>query len=312
MATAGVVEIDPNGDVFLLCGGEVTSNNVCKLRVSSAALRLGSPVFKSLLGPRFKEGNALLDCATVEVPLPEDDPGNMQKLCQILHFRNDQMLAPLNAEEVMDFAILCDKYGCANAVRLCVELWVRDPLTTTSVQDLAIYFNAALLLKYEELVQRLGARLIKDAKKFIAEIVKPEGSKQKFLCAELENIRARFLRNLAHIIEDELDNVLYHQKGSKCKQDCPVNPRRVVSFAQQLRDADLWPGFKRMGCVEIDLQCAETFVAQVISSDLTHISERCGKGETPGLKEYSRAVNKRAKHLRRELDGVDLSSLNGA
>ncbi|KAK5734975.1 hypothetical protein LTR17_008464 [Elasticomyces elasticus] len=314
MATPDMVEIDPDGDVFLECGGEATSNKFCKLRVSSAVLRLGSTVFKSLLGPNFKEGNTLAECATVVIPLPEDDPKDMQTLCQILHLRYDQISDTPSANEIHTLAILCDKYGCARAVRPCVELWVLNGLPLASLQDQAAWMNAALLLRYLDLGRRLGAKLIREACTSIMELVKPEESKSKILCAELDTIRSKFLKDLNHLIEDELDNVLFSQKNSKCNHNCPVDPLWVSSFAQQLRDQFLWPTFKRTGSLDEQLSRAEAFVAEEIPGEVKHVHERCRKvaeSRVLGLRDYSKGVIRRAKEVRQALDSIDLRHLDG-
>ncbi|KAK4898063.1 hypothetical protein LTR27_004449 [Elasticomyces elasticus] len=331
MVTSDVVEIDPDGDVFLFCGGEATSNEVCKLRVSSSVLRFGSPVFKSLLGPSFKEGNTLAQCATVEVPLPEDNPKDMQRLCQILHFLHDEVLVTPGPEEVMRFAILCDKYGCANAVRPWIELWVRDGMQSASNQEMATYMEVALLLQYHELVHRVGAALIRDASTSIAETVKPQGSKLKLICgmwlnlvrmwtshavtdptaAELDIIREKFVRGLSHLIEDELDNVLLCRESSECEEECMVYTIRVATFGRELRNTALWPGFNRSGALDADLRSAETFEAQDLPNAVAcGAAVRCQKNMR-SLEEYSNSVNARAKTPRKALEDIDLRHLEG-
>ncbi|KAK3648013.1 hypothetical protein LTR56_007713 [Elasticomyces elasticus] len=182
MAIPRVVEVDPNGDVFLLCGGEGADNETCSFRVSSQVLRLTSSVVQALLGPCFREGNTLATSATVEIPLPEDKPGDMQILCSILHMRHDQAVSVLSAKTILSFAMLCDKYNCARAVQPSVELWVRNNLAAATVHDLANYLKAVSLLGYQNSARRVGANLIKEAAGSIVSLVAPDNPRLMSLC----------------------------------------------------------------------------------------------------------------------------------
>ncbi|KAK5680580.1 hypothetical protein LTS10_007513 [Elasticomyces elasticus] len=90
MAATEIIDIAPRGDVTLLCGEQVGDKKIIGLRVSSHILSYGSPVFNSLLAPKFREGTTLATTSSVEIPLPEDDPSHMIVLCNILHMRHDQ------------------------------------------------------------------------------------------------------------------------------------------------------------------------------------------------------------------------------
>jgi len=86
-----IVTIDPAGDVYLVCGLE-TEGPAITLRVSSQIMSLASPVFRTMLGPRFEEGTRLTRSGSVEVLLPDDDAEAMTLICNILHHRQHAVI----------------------------------------------------------------------------------------------------------------------------------------------------------------------------------------------------------------------------
>ncbi|KAK5734408.1 hypothetical protein LTR17_008906 [Elasticomyces elasticus] len=90
VGVVNIVNVDPAGDVILVCSAG--SEGETRLRVSSAALSLGSPVFKAMLSVRFREGHELALNSRIDVPLPEDDGEAMTILCNVLHHRNKIVL----------------------------------------------------------------------------------------------------------------------------------------------------------------------------------------------------------------------------
>ncbi|KAI7277108.1 hypothetical protein KC335_g99 [Hortaea werneckii] len=74
------VDVAADGDIIL-----ALPQNLC-IRVSSAVLSLVSPVFKAMLGPRFREGSESRSSSQPkEISLPEDDGIAMKHLCLLLH-----------------------------------------------------------------------------------------------------------------------------------------------------------------------------------------------------------------------------------
>ncbi|USW55710.1 Putative SKP1/BTB/POZ domain superfamily protein [Septoria linicola] len=115
-----LVEIDPSGDVVLVCGhGE----DVKKLRVSSGTLSLASPVFKTMLGPNFKEDKQLSGCGTLHLPLPDDDGAQMAIICNTIHLRHNKVPRRLTLTQLSEVAILVNKYDCAMALGPMAEHW---------------------------------------------------------------------------------------------------------------------------------------------------------------------------------------------
>lgn len=74
--------------------------------VSSNAMRLASPVWRTMLDPegRFMEANAK------EVSLPDDDPDALLIILHIAHLNFDVVTGPRSFIEILNLAIICDKY----------------------------------------------------------------------------------------------------------------------------------------------------------------------------------------------------------
>ena len=104
-------------------GGTDTSAN---LLVSSKVLSLTSPVFAALLGPKFLEGNDIRRGVCPVVELHDDDPAAITLICNILHYRYDSVPTHLEAEQLGQIAILCDKYDCSKPLQLWCEKWLNS------------------------------------------------------------------------------------------------------------------------------------------------------------------------------------------
>lgn len=91
--------------------------------VSSNILRNSSRVFDALLGTGFKEGNSFQehiasgDPSPFEVRLPDDDPEAMKLLAAAIHRRNNFIPGNIDAENLLNFAYLVDKYHCSAAIQ---------------------------------------------------------------------------------------------------------------------------------------------------------------------------------------------------
>lgn len=115
-AETEIITIASPGDVILVVG----TTTQLKLKVSSATLAGASKVFAALLGPNFSEGQ---DAGTAmqpkEIKLPDDDATAMSDMCYFLHGKIVKaLLKKAGIIRVLNFAIVVDKYDCADALRL--------------------------------------------------------------------------------------------------------------------------------------------------------------------------------------------------
>ncbi|KAK3637334.1 hypothetical protein LTR56_013683 [Elasticomyces elasticus] len=118
-------DVLPDGDIILAVSGSL------ELLVSSVALSMTSPVFKTMLGPHFAEGQALRHKST-EVPhvvtLPDDDAELMKALCLVSHRKYKAVQVPENeafrATFIIDLVALADKYDCMAILRFPAASWL--------------------------------------------------------------------------------------------------------------------------------------------------------------------------------------------
>ena len=81
-------------------------------------LSTASPVFKTLFGPHFREGQEPRTAASpVEIALPDDDFTAMKMVCVSLHFLLVYpVVRPPMAAKLLAFAITADKYALLDAL----------------------------------------------------------------------------------------------------------------------------------------------------------------------------------------------------
>lgn len=135
--------ISPNGDLNLVVGAEKVL-----ILVQSLCLKQTSKVFATMLGPNFKEGHdfAARSNAPGYLSLPVDDAANLRVICAIVHGRND-MVDRLSLSEVLDIALLADKYDFIEALRYASESWVLPQPLPKKDEELMLLAGAAYMLK---------------------------------------------------------------------------------------------------------------------------------------------------------------------
>jgi hypothetical protein len=113
-----VVDIAADGDVILVVGPERL-----KLRVHSLNLKATSRPFSAMLGPIWKEGRDLLQDESVEILLPEDNAKAMEYICAVTH-QNKMMPHTMTPLDVLEVAVVADKYDLVDALRFASESWL--------------------------------------------------------------------------------------------------------------------------------------------------------------------------------------------
>lgn len=121
------VEIDPTGDLILQINSESTQHT---LRVSSKALCLASPVFRTMLGsPRFLEGRAIQSASAdspFQLQLHDDDYESLLMIINTVHLRPRKIPPTLSVEAFYQLAVVCDKYDVAEIFLPWVMIWAAD------------------------------------------------------------------------------------------------------------------------------------------------------------------------------------------
>jgi hypothetical protein len=152
---AALTTIDKRGDVILLLGND--DEMAVKLLVSSKVLSLASSVFEAMFNSGFAEGQDLSPTSPREVLLPDDDPKYMTYICKLVHMQTSDVPEKLDILSLADFALLCDKYHCADGVRPWSRLWISwfTPETPVYAKLLTVAYLLDLPQEFRKVSQNL-------------------------------------------------------------------------------------------------------------------------------------------------------------
>ena len=94
--------------------------------VSSAVMRNASPVWRTMFDPQghFMESQRSLTHG--EMDFPEDDPDALLCVLRIAHLQFQKIPETLNYTELLNLAIVCDKYDTVAIVRPVSSSLTRD------------------------------------------------------------------------------------------------------------------------------------------------------------------------------------------
>jgi hypothetical protein len=124
-----------DGDVILHVISSAESNSYL---VCSHVLCASSVVFRKMLGKEsnFAEAVALRESPPEPVPVNlEDDPVVMGIILQWLHFQHKKVPRKLSVDQLVQAAIICDKYGLHEALQLISETWTQAVRSTNHPED---------------------------------------------------------------------------------------------------------------------------------------------------------------------------------
>ena len=118
-------EIAIYGDVILNISAAAGTT---KLRVSSHVLCTTSSVFRAMLGPdsQFKEANELRMHSgenPYELSLEDDYPYALTVILLALHCRYGMVPVDPAFKDLVELAIVCDKYDCRDGVLPWIDTW---------------------------------------------------------------------------------------------------------------------------------------------------------------------------------------------
>ncbi len=118
MANNPSIKIDPAGDLDL----HLTSHDgPTVFQVSSKAMSLASPVWRTMLDPKgpFRESKP----NNGEVTFEDDDANALMILLLAAHLRFQELPQTLKYPQLLDLCVACDKYDCIELVRPWVPGW---------------------------------------------------------------------------------------------------------------------------------------------------------------------------------------------
>lgn len=127
-----------DADIVLVLGDGET-----QLRVSSVILSSASPVFTTMLGPNFLEGQGDRSAQDPkEITLLDDDVNAMVRLCRLIHHQDNMPPTPNDkdslagvAEELLALVIVADKYRCIDSIRFAGECMLFNSASTAAFLD---------------------------------------------------------------------------------------------------------------------------------------------------------------------------------
>ncbi|KAI0163592.1 hypothetical protein BJ166DRAFT_592393 [Pestalotiopsis sp. NC0098] len=130
------------GDLFLVVGKQKL-----RFRVHSQCLQLASSVFQAKFLLVWSEGQNPLEEQPKDISLGNDDSSAMWTICCVLHHRNDLVPLELPAEEVLQIAVVSDKYNLSCALKHVQETWLTKALETDTMKGAARLLAAARLFR---------------------------------------------------------------------------------------------------------------------------------------------------------------------
>ncbi|KAF5702947.1 hypothetical protein FGLOB1_9320 [Fusarium globosum] len=152
--TNTVVEIAPDGDLFLIVGPEET-----KLRVRSMLLMAASKPFSVMFGPNWKEGHDMHGRGSpFDLSLPDDNANALKIICSIIHYQNEEIPRTLTASDVFAVAVAADKYDCVNALKFASETWLR--ISSDEAGNLMLLTAAAYLFQNAKAFKKITGALV--------------------------------------------------------------------------------------------------------------------------------------------------------
>lgn len=152
--------IAKRGDVLLEPRHE--GKPVGTLLVSSHVLSLASPVFDDMFNGNFSEGQTLSTSSPKKIPLPDDDPEALILLCKITHLQTSQIAKIVPLGQFTDFAILCDKYQCTEAVAFWSSLQIAEYLSKPLVKGIETLVFVTYVLDMPREFQQVTTHIIRD------------------------------------------------------------------------------------------------------------------------------------------------------
>lgn len=131
-----------HSDLFLLVGPDKLP-----IGVDARTLRRVSNVFEAMFKPPWLESTKLAEnrISPPELVLPEDDFRAMNVICCIIHHRNDLVPSDISASDILQVAIVADKYDMLTALKYATAEWLKKRPKPKTAEAEAILFMGHLL-----------------------------------------------------------------------------------------------------------------------------------------------------------------------
>lgn len=150
------------GDVILELIERIPGQGLRKVLVSSVVLSHASPVFSIMFCHGSYAGHALSTSSPHTVPLPGDDPKSIFLICLITRFKTFQLPDTLNVTEFANFAYVCHKYSCTEAVQTHSLIWLSFLLQNPEDADFEKLILATHFFDLHQSFNKITRSIIRD------------------------------------------------------------------------------------------------------------------------------------------------------
>ncbi|KAH5606893.1 hypothetical protein HBI45_095630 [Parastagonospora nodorum] len=161
------ITIDPMYDLTLVVGTPEHTKGQKAFQVNKGSFRNISAVWTKMMNGKWAEGDQS------EICLPDDSCDAFHIVLQIAHFQLLKLPEKLSREELVDLAVLTDKYQLENAIMMALELkkWMKphrqaymSQPSDAALQDFALIASAFNLRSdYDYLISRLATEVMAGA-----------------------------------------------------------------------------------------------------------------------------------------------------
>jgi hypothetical protein len=157
-----VVDISPMGDTILIVGPDFL-----RLRVHSQCLQSASEVFLAMFRPDWDRYQSRSFKSPAEISLPKDDADAMQTIGCVIHHRNNLLPEDLTAKDVLQIAILVDKYDLRVALNFAMLKWLKPRSPVGLVETGRLLAAAFLLDSAEAFMTHIKTLVLEQGKSYL-------------------------------------------------------------------------------------------------------------------------------------------------
>ncbi|KAF7927965.1 hypothetical protein EAE99_005342 [Botrytis elliptica] len=228
--TSAIVNFAPDGDIILVVGPEMK-----RFRVHSLFLKVASKPFYAMFKWEWQEGQDLLHRdGPKEIELPADNAAALETILAIIHHQHNEIARSITASQVLEVAIVADKYDFLGAVKFASEVLLRIGAKDPSDQMRLV--AAAYLFR--------DARAFKEITKAL--VLNYHGSYLDLACDEVESAMSWrvfcLLEAQRSYARSEFCQVLLEEMDSgKCAHGCDFTCRYTYPYLKSLEKYKLWP-----------------------------------------------------------------------
>ncbi len=114
-----------------------------------------------MFNSQFKEGLSNYPASGKPlIPLPDDNAEAFIVLCNVIHFRTDEVPKKLALTCLHDLAIICDKYNCTSALAPWSAMWLQAKIESFAAKDLNKLLFAAYVLDIPDAFSRISWEIL--------------------------------------------------------------------------------------------------------------------------------------------------------